>query len=109
MGRGGKVRNAFQSRIGLMNSSLLVKQAIYIKQARSHAGYRYWVHDSIKNLTSRRTNKIINAKRFNSYAAIIISGTIRVRIYSIYTGLLNCSGYICSRMILYHVVDYMIM
>ena len=31
----------------------------------------------IKNFTSRRMNKIINAKCFDSYTAIIISGTIQ--------------------------------
>ena len=33
--------------------------------------------NSIKTFTSRRMNKIMNVKRFDSYAAIIISGTIQ--------------------------------
>ena len=33
--------------------------------------------NSIKSFISRQMNKIINAKRFDSYAAIIISGTIQ--------------------------------
>ena len=34
-------------------------------------------NNSIKNFTSHRMNRIINAKRFDRYAAIIISGTIQ--------------------------------